>query len=75
MKKTLVSSALALSLLSSVASADFYVGFDVGTVNNTDELESTTGATASQDNTYRDLSIKIGAGEDGGWKGQLKLSR
>lgn len=59
-------------LLSINAIADTYIGVDYGVVSNTDK--GSNGWSGEQDNPYTDLKIKIGSGEDGGWKAQASLS-
>jgi len=71
MKKSLVLAGL-LSV-SSIAMADVYVGVDYGINSNTDT--ATGRVNGSQENSYSDLSIKVGYGIDGDWKTQLRLSK
>ena len=60
-------------VIASSAMADIYVGIDYGVNSNTDK--ATDDFSDSQKNKYNDFGIKIGGGRDGGWKGQLRLSR
>jgi opacity protein-like surface antigen len=71
MKKSLLLSGLLV--VGSSAMADIYVGVDYGINSNTTKVSGA--ANASISNKYSDLSIKVGSGKDGDWKGQLRLSR
>lgn len=73
MNKISISGILSICLFSSIASAtDFYVGAQIGTVGNTDKAEAT--GSVERDNSYSDLGIVVGIGNDGGFKGQVKVS-
>jgi opacity protein-like surface antigen len=65
------------SLVASAALADVYVGVEYGAASNTTEEEAELyGYTANGeiDNNYKDIKLKVGAGEDGGIKVQAYLS-
>ncbi len=72
MKKSLVLASL-LVMGSTSAMADIYVGVEYGANANDTEVEW-EGNSASVSNKYSDFSFKVGAGADGDWKGQLRIS-
>ena len=76
MKNKIIKTLLLSGLLTSAAFADMYVGIDYGSASNTDSLKETPGYfSATQDNRYGDLGIKIGFGTDGYWKTQFRFSQ
>ena len=65
------------SLVASAALADVYVGVEYGAASNTHEVEANLlgyRASGEADNDYKDIKLKVGAGEDGGVKLQGTLS-
>lgn len=74
MKKSLVLASL-LMIGSTAAMADIYVGVDYGANANDTKVDATNGNSATVSNKYSDFSFKVGAGTDGDWKRQLRLSR
>lgn len=56
---------------------DVYVGVQLGNVTNKDKATFTGNLSGDveQDNSYSDLGVVIGMGNDGDWKGQLRLSK
>jgi len=71
MKKSLILAGLLIA--SSSVMADTYIGLDYAMNSNT--TDDSGSVSLSVDNKYKDISIKIGGGKDGGWKGQTRLSR
>ncbi|MEN4054243.1 MULTISPECIES: hypothetical protein [Sulfurimonas] len=72
MKKSLLLAGLLLA--GSSAMADIYVGIDYG-ANSNDTTVEVLGVSVDVSNKYKDATIKVGSGQDGDWKGQLRLSR
>ncbi len=75
MKNKTLMTLLVGSVLASSAFADVYVGVDYGSVGNTDKRTIDNASSATQDNQYSDLGVKLGFGTDGDWKMQFKLSK
>lgn len=74
MKNKILLSMLVSGLLSGTAIADgVYVGVEYGIGSNETEIDYGSGSFKA-DNDYNDLKFKLGAGEDGGFKGQVTLS-
>lgn len=63
-----------MAIGSTAAMADIYVGVDYGANANDTKVEAGS-FSESVSNKYSDFSFKVGAGTDGDWKGQLRLSR
>ena len=76
MKNKILLGLAASSLVASAALADVYVGVEYGVASNTTEKEYTglVNRTYDYDNNYKDIKLKVGAGEDGGVKLQGTLS-
>lgn len=76
MKNKILLGLAASSLVASAALADVYVGVEYGAASNTTEREVTgsMNGTYDYDNNYKDIKLKVGAGEDGGIKVQAYLS-
>lgn len=73
MKKKLLFGLVISSMISSVAIADMYVGIEYGFAKNETTIDD-GGFSFSGDNNYKDIKLKVGAGNDGEFKGQMTLS-
>ncbi|WP_428737453.1 outer membrane beta-barrel protein [Sulfurimonas sp.] len=71
MKKTLLLCLLAIGSTNTMA--DVYIGVDYGATSNTTEIIGGTND-VDETNKYKDISVKLGIGEDGDWKGQIRVS-
>lgn len=78
MKNKILLGLAASSLVASTALADVYVGVEYGAASNTTERESEYFGLYTLnneiDNNYKDIKLKVGAGEDGGIKVQAYFS-
>jgi opacity protein-like surface antigen len=75
MKNKILLSLLVSGMLSSAAVAgDIYLGVEYGMGSNETEHEVNGVSASTYDNNYDDIKLKFGAGEDGGFKGQVTLS-
>lgn len=77
MRNKIILGLLASSLVASSVFADVFVGVEYGMTSSTTEVEADVNgyrASGEVDNDYKDIKLKVGAGEDGGIKVQAYLS-
>lgn len=75
MKSKILAGLLVSGMLSSAVIADgIYVGVEYGMGSNETEHEIDGFGASTYDNNYDDIKFKLGAGSDGGFKGQVTLS-
>ena len=74
MKKIVLATLFASSVISSAAMADVYMGVEYGAANSTETQKDYTGSTDYKNN-YSDLKFKIGGGSEDGIKFQAYFSK
>lgn len=74
MKKIVLATLFASSVISSAAMADVYMGVEYGAANNSTSIDWDSGYSYTGDNNYKDVKFKLGSGADGGVKSQFTLS-